>query len=217
MDKVFEKFGVYDIIGIWIPGALTVTYFLLTMRDLLSCFFSNIGIDINGLSDDYIMIILYTAVAFFIGIVLHEIGKVIADLIPCFKLSKINTRIYEKEIKMCPRILVFKRIRYEYQQSHIGNKLVKNKKVEDFEKAISELKYNKNINTSRVDKYHSIYALSRSLCLCFIIHAIIMLFSWNPFLLIADILFAHLFYLRTYRYFHSWVKNVYLQYYKEKQ
>ncbi len=217
MDKVFEKFGVYDIIGIWIPGALTVTYFLLTMRDSLSNLFSEIGIDINGLSDDYIMIIIYTAVAFFIGIILHEIGKIIADLIPCFELSNINTRIYEKEIKKCPRVLVFKRIKYEYQQAHIKNRIVRNKKVEDFEKAISVLKYNKDVSTSRVDKYHSIYALSRSLCLCFIIHAIFVLFNWNTLLFITDILLACLFYLRTYRYFHSWVKNVYLQYYKEKQ
>lgn len=36
MDKVLEKFGIYDFLGIWGPGALTVTYYVLTMHDCFS-------------------------------------------------------------------------------------------------------------------------------------------------------------------------------------
>lgn len=213
MDSIFEKFGIYDFVGIWIPGALTVTYYLFTLSSLFTKALKSFGIQKIAISKDFLIVILYTAVAFFVGIVLHEIGKILADIVPWFCLSDINTRMYKKDIQKRP-VLLLKRIRYEYQQAHKKNDIVKNNQVVDFDKAISSLKYNEKVNTKRIDKYHSIYALSRSLFLCFLIHAIIICFYWNLFLFITDLFLMLLFFVRTYRYFYSWVKDVYLQYYK---
>lgn len=218
MDKVFEKFGIYDFLGIWIPGALTVTYYLFTLRASMEILFSCFDIDLSGMPIEFILVILYTAVAYFLGVILHEVGKILADFIPCFRTYDTNTRIYKKVIHKRPNGL-FRRIKYEYQQALMQNNIVHDNKNEveviEFEKAISSLKYDKNNSTKRIDMYHSVYALSRSLCLCFLGHAIILAFvHWNLFLLITDAIMALLFFERSYRYFHSWVKNVYLQYYK---
>lgn len=218
MDKAFEKFGIYDFLGIWIPGALTVTYYLFTLRIYTNKIFGCFDIDLSGIPINFLLVILYTAVAYFLGVILHEVGKILADFIPCFRTDDINTRIYKKVIHKRPNGL-FRKIKYEYQQVLMQNNTLpdnKNKgEVIEFDKAISSLKYDKNISTKRIDTYHSVYALSRSLCLCFLGHAIILVFvHWNLFLLITDAIMALLFFERSYRYFHSWVKNVYLQYYK---
>ena len=38
MDTIAEKFSLYDFIGIWGPGAVTVTYYLFTTRSFLASF-----------------------------------------------------------------------------------------------------------------------------------------------------------------------------------
>lgn len=216
MNSAFEKFGIYDFMGIWGPGALTVTYYLFTLRASIDVVLSYFDIDLSGIPIKSILIILYTAGAYLLGVVLHELGKIIIDAFPCFCLSDINTRIYQKDIKRCPKILLLKRIKYEHQQAHKKYGIVVNRdnKAVEFEKAICFLKYDKNVSTRRIDTYHSVYALSRSLCLCFLSHLIIVSHTTqNLYLLFTDLILVFLFFIRTYRYFHSWVKNVYIQYY----
>lgn len=226
MDKAFDKFGIYDFFGIWIPGALTVTYYLFTLRDFFYHFFELFGIKQNGLSGDFLIIILYTAVAYFAGVILHEAGKIIADFTKCFNFSSINSRC-NLAISERPKFFhIFKRIKFEYKHT-LNDNGINIDTLNSFDKAISCLKFGKNINTKRIDTYHSVYALSRSLCLCFLGH--IILYSvyaiwaccgnWsvkpNLWLIIFDIIAIALFFIRTYRYFHTWVKNVYLQYQHE--
>lgn len=124
-----------------------------------------------------------------------------------------------REEKFC-RLNVFKIIRKDYQKA-IDTVIPKNIYLEiKFEKAITFLKYNNIISTKRIDTYHAVYALSRSLSLGHIVHMIIVILSWmctdngiSAVYIAIDIMMAILFFERAYRYFYSWIKNIFIQYY----
>lgn len=139
---------------------------------LLNC----CGIVLNDIPIKFLLVILYTAIAYFAGVVLHELGKILVDVIPWFRTFDINTRIYKNDMYKRPKGLLFRRIKYEFQQELKQNCIVADNKNEiiEFAAAINELKYNDCISTNRIDKYHSVCALSRSLCLCFLGHSIIL-------------------------------------------
>lgn len=213
--------------GIWGPGALTVTYYLFTLRLLLKSIMTAIGITNYFLTQNQLLIILYTAVSYFFGVVLHEMGKLICDSVETFQTEKFLIRIAQcKNIEKKKWFTPFKNIKYEvctafnafYAKSD-AKKIFKDLDSIGFEKALNTLKYSNETSTRRIDTYHSVYALSRSLCICFmgnilllLLEAIIFKIKLNLWLIIVDILFVVLFFIRTYRYFHSWIKNVWLQY-----
>ena len=225
MDKTLEKFGIYDFMGIWGPGALTVTYYFITLRLIFNSMITVHDTTNYFLTQKQLLIILYTAVSYFLGVVFHEVGKLLCDSIEIFQTEKFIIRIKKcNNIEKKKWFTPFKNIKYEvctaFNQFGL-QRIFNNLENIGFEKAISTLKYNNEIRTNRIDTYHSVYALSRSLCICFIcnilllfLEAIAFKVKLNLWFVIADILFAALFYIRTYRYFHSWVKNVYLQYCK---
>lgn len=93
MDKAFEKHGIYDFFGIWIPGAITVTYYLFTLRVFFYHFFSRLRIEQNGLSGNFLLIILYTAIAYLVGVILHELGKIIVDKTSFMQISGTNISV----------------------------------------------------------------------------------------------------------------------------
>lgn len=223
MDRAFEKLGIYDFFGIWIPGALTVTYYLFTLRDCFYQILTFLGINQNGLDSGVLIALLYTAVAYIVGVILHELGKIFADFISLFDFSNVNKRIKNRNLKERPNwYRVFRKIDYEYQEALAQNGITDMDNIIGFDKAISYLKYNETISTKRIDTYHAVYALSRSLCLCFIGHSVCIWLSLlcnNNILsciciFIVDCSCVLLFIIRTYRYFHTWVKNVYIQYYQ---
>lgn len=230
MDKVLEKFGIYDFMGIWGPGALTVTYYFFTLRPFFLSAFEKVGISKGILTSNQIVWILYTAVAYVIGVILHELGKLITDSIPIFDIRGFTNRIsdFKKQISKNKRdkkclFKPFKNIKIEVLSAFDQNNIPYNRNnIEGFEKALNDLKYNNNVNTRRIDTYHSVYALSRSLLLCFAINFVLLiidcsfterLLNWP--IITTDVLLCILFFIRAYRYFHSWVKNVYVQYYYE--
>ena len=223
MDKVLEKFGIYDFLGIWGPGALTVTYYVLTMHDCFLSFLNWLGLSIGFLSQKYIFILLYTAVSYAVGVILHEVGKIVFGLFPFFHAGYID-KIMQKKMSDHPK-LPHKIIQCECVKSINQNIPAFNANDIKFEEAISVLKYDNAINTRRVDTYHSVYALARSMFLCFFVHifmygigvhlngtAKISLFA----VIIIDLALALLFYIRAYRYYWSWIKNVIIQYCYEK-
>lgn len=216
MDGLFNKFGIFDFMGIWGPGAIFVTYFMFTLHGPICDFFWLCGITNPGISSTNLLILLYTAVAYTLGVTLHELGRRIANLFDLFHANKVHNRRKIKE-KPC-RIHTLKHIQWEYQEKIARAIPSVAYKAMSFDKAISYLKYY-NINTSRVDTYHSIYALSRSLTLTFFIHLFLSLIAlfcgstisfWYFFI---DTVFAYLFFIRTYRYHYFWVESVFLQYY----
>ena len=90
MDSIFNKFGIYDFMGIWGPGAIFVTYFSLTLHDPILYFLRSNGVSNPGFSDSYLFIILYTAIAYMVGVVLHELGRLFADVFNIFRASQVN-------------------------------------------------------------------------------------------------------------------------------
>lgn len=214
MDSIFQKFGIYDFMGIWGAGALSVTYFFLTIcKDIFS-------LDVFSLPV-YIIVILYTAGAYIVGVILHELGKILFDFLPYFNADNIKQRMNVKFQKR-PNFIPFNIIKHEYLSAINDTLTAEEYKEVKFDKALSYLKYKDNINTRRIDTYHSIYALARSLCLCFLMHAIIIFLtshffeeidiSMEKFFFVLDIVLVALFYIRAYRYYHSWVKNIFIQY-----
>lgn len=216
MDGLFNKFGIYDFMGIWGPGAILVTYFMFTLHEPIRGFFKLCGITNPGISSTNLLILLYTAVAYTLGVTLHELGRRIANFFDLFHANKVHDRSEIKE-KPCG-IHTLKSIQWEYQEK-IARAIPSDVyKTMSFDKAISHLKYH-NINTSRVDTYHSIYALSRSLTLTFLIHLFLSLivlfrgFAISFWYFFIDTVLAYLFFIRAYRYHYFWVESVFIQYY----
>lgn len=216
MDGLFNKFGIYDFMGIWGPGAILVTYFTFTLHEPLHDFFGLCGITNPGISSTNLLILLYTAVAYTLGVTLHELGRRIANFFNLFHANRVHDRdkIGEKPCKLH----TLKCIQWDYQEKIARIIPVDVYKAMSFDKAISYLKYH-NINTSRVDTYHSIYALSRSLTLTFFIHlllsfiALIDGYTISFWYFLMDTVVAYLFFIRTYRYHYFWVESVFIQYY----
>ncbi len=226
MDKIFEKFGLYDFMGIWGPGAISVTYYLFAPNFLLWKLFSTIKIAHYNIAKSYLLLFLYTAVAYTVGVVLHELGKLFFDTLSIFDFEKINF-FDEKQIKK-KAFFPFKRIRYDYNRtiSHINKDGINLKDVIlssteiNFFASRKMLKYNKEIDSKRVDTYHSVYALSRSLFIAFTIHIILTVCSVlayfdmiNLIIILIDLILAYIFFCRAYRYFLYWIKNTYVQYF----
>ena len=218
MDSIVEKFGLYDVMGIWGAGALTVTYFLFTSWNYLVVFLSKFGITNPIQNELYLIIILYTAVSYFIGVILQEIGKVLIDIIPMFDLRKADNFLNDKTTGKG----LFKKI-YNAFAKEVQETIPKaNRSDISFYKAYSYIKHSGNTNTKKIDKYHSVYALARSLSLCFFTHFLFQGVSWLwlsapsfPSLVImsTDLLLVVLFMERSYRYFNSWIREAFVQYY----
>jgi len=226
MDKFFEKFGIYDFMGIWGPGAIILTYFLFGSGSFLSELFDVLNISSKNISQGSLLIFLYTVVSYTVGVVLNELGKLSFDHIALFDYEKIF--YFDESLIKKKSIFPFKQIRYSY------NRTIKNIRKNDillkdilsevtpipFEVARSKLKYHRNLNTERMDVYHSIYALSRSLSIAFVIHIVCAIVSTLPcfttihvVIIVLDGILAYVFFVRAYRYFLSWIKNTYIQYF----
>ena len=218
MDSIVEKFGIYDVMGIWGAGALTVTYFLFTSWNYLVEFLSKFGITNPIQNELYLIIILYTAVSYFIGVILQEIGKVLIDKITVFNLEKADNFLNDEVTDNG----LFKKI-YKAFAREVQETIPKDKRPDiSFYKANSYIKHSGNTNTKKIDKYHSAYALARSLSICFFTHCLFQGASWLwlsapsiPSLVImsTDLLLVMLFMERSYRYFNSWIREVFVQYY----
>ena len=217
MDGIFNKLGIYDLMGIWGPGTIFVTFFTFTLHQPIHEFFSYCGITNPGIPDSYLLIILYTAVAYTIGVTLHEAGRCIANFLGLFHANDVHGQvpILQKPIALT----MLKRVRWDYQEK-INRTIPAEIYVDmSFDKAIAYLKYCSNKQTSRVDTYHSIYALARSLSITFSFHAIISGISLfrgytiSSWLFVFDLLMATLFFIRAYRHYYFWVESVFIQYY----
>lgn len=219
MDSIWEKFGIYDFMGIWWPGAISVTYFWFTLDGKIQAAFDYMGIEIPINTEKYKLIILYSVVAYAIGIILHEIGKILADKTVCFKSTSLVECLACKQ--KCKGF--GSSIRKENEKilrEAVGD--IDYEKV-NFEKAVGKLKFSKDIDTRRIDKYHSVYGMSRGFALCCFFHvvAVCVIFFCSQevakgslLLCLIDVAMILLFVKRAYRYFCAWVTNVLIQYYE---
>lgn len=112
-------------------------------------------------------------------------------------------------------------MRSEYKRAIEANIPREHYECTGFDKANSELKYNP-VASRKTESTHAIYALSRSLFLCFALHIFFVglalllgQIGWKAlaFILLIDVGLAVLFAIRTHRYYYAWVKNVFIQHY----
>lgn len=221
MNTIFEKFGIFDFMGIWGPGAITVTYYFFTIKPFFTELFSYLNMPFLGISEKYLIILFYTAVAYTVGVCIHEIGKIIYDLIPLFDLDEITYFHAKKSTKRS--LIPLCKIRYDYNHTidSITNENSEQFPLDvNFETARGKLKYNDKISSKRTDTYHSVYAFARGMTVSFTIHILIVslslmfhfaTLSW--WLVVVDLALIAIFFFRAYRYFLAWIKNTYVQYY----
>lgn len=205
MEGIFNKLGIYDFMGVWAPGAIFCAYCNFTFNSQLQKLF---------LSDTSHYILLYTGIAYLLGVIFHELGKFIADIIkPLFDfnkyscLEKLKLRNDKNSHWFIPRSF-----QYNYRKILFDCNAIPSV---PFDKAYTTLKYTKDVNLQRVNTYHSVYALSRGiligvivhLCLSFVFHT-----SNLMFYIIFDVFLICVFFCRTVRYFINWVMNVFIQY-----
>ena len=144
------------------------------MKKSITMFLNFIGIVNPDISENYLLLILYTMVAYFVGVVLHEVGKLIVERLNSFEIQKIKSFAYNgtrhKGIGC--------HIKNHYKEAIESNILDEGEYQKlNFDKAMCCLKYTNKAGTARIDRYHSVYALARSLAVCFMSHSIICLVS----------------------------------------
>ena len=158
-------------------------------------------------------------VAYFVGVVLHEVGKLIIERLNSFEIQKIKSFAYNgtrhKGIGC--------HIKNHYKEAIESNILDEGEYQKlNFDKTMCCLKYTNKAGTARIDRYHSVYALARSLAVCFMSHGIICLVSVMvennasrevSSIIMLDLVLFFIFLERTYRYLCLWIENTFIQYY----
>ena len=179
---------------------------------------TRLGIDIPALPEPYSLVILYSAVAYLVGVILHEIGKAFAERTSWFDP---DTVINYQAPEVTEKRGLWWRIRQENAEIITDSIKTQVSSQLNFHQAMAFLKYEGNMHTKRIDTYHSVYALSRSLALCFTFHIIaeVLAIMFTELhckaaigIMIFDIIMAMLFLGRAYRYYHSWVRNALIQF-----
>ena len=210
MDNFFGKFGICDFMGVWGPGAMFVLYSMITtiyinQVDILS--------SIENLQCDYSLLIIFAfcLLSYFCGVIFHELGKGISDMIKPFDLNTIF-RLRSK------RLLFLKKRLIKFTLSIDENKYTsKNPSVYD---AMNYIRNNNIDKMARIDKSRSIYGFSRGSAIGIIAHAILLVVyafaakSWNSIIgfSIIDLFLCTIFLFRTFRYKYIWIEKAFIVY-----
>lgn len=202
MGDLLKKFGMFDIMGIWAPGSISLLYILFT----IACIHN---IDIISIlkefqSDFSIMFIfLFCILAYYLGVVFHEIGKGITDLKGPFTFQTLL------KIKNEKRANIFTRRFVELTKIQDCSPEEINTNIYD----VLELVKKDKIDTSSIEKARSIYGLSRSITISFVIHIVILcVYLCNSYIVnatfwVVDAVFIILFLFRTIRYYYIWIQK----------
>lgn len=220
MDSIFNKFGLFDFLGIWWPGVLTLFYFDLTLHNWFVTLIKDKILFLPAFGDMYAFIALYTAGGYFVGVILHELGKISFEYSERFhpKHAVMPRPSDSSDIKCNNCADMVRREHEEILSSVYSSDTLT---VDHYFAARAWLKYSGKSNSGGCDKYHSVYAFSRSMFLCFIIHIGFLIIeilnqqicrASNAVLLFLDIALAILFWLRAYRYYLSFIRNTLIQF-----
>ena len=263
MNMIFEKFGIFDFLGIMGPGLISTIYYYTSYS--LVC--SEQALFQKAIESDayFLVAVAFLLISYFFGVIIHEIGKIMYDCIPYFNTNKIKNRLYiQSNSKSCygklkeqisqiinkleksPEIDINKYLKELYDElpddntkeyisfsKHIDNEY--NEIVQsinndigkkDFNEALAVLKYS-DTNKKRIDTYHSVYAQARG-CFISLLFNLILLIGVSVYrysndkpvseeylslFLVINIVLTAIFFIRSYRYYISWIRNVYMQYY----
>jgi len=220
MKDFFDRLGLYDYLGIWWPGTICLTYYLFTLQAPLTKLFQSMGMEKTGFQQGHLVLILYTVIAYLIGVILHEAGKLFSDHI--FKLTP--EKCLEKAFSPKKLKFPFRRVRNNFATAI--KDIIQDEAYKEitFHKANYGLRFNRNADKKKIESYHAVYALSRSLFLCFFLHLFAEVAAYydgsitcrNAIIMsILDVFLIILFWIRTVRYYYSWNKNLIIHYYVE--
>ena len=202
MSDLLKKFGMFDIMGVWAPGSISLLYILITIAQLHNI---DIFLVLKESQCDFsiVFIFLFSISAYFLGVVFHEIGKGITDFKPPFTFRTLLNLQNKEHLNVL-------------EKRFVGLTKMKNCVFEETDmniyEVLEEVKKNK-INVSSIEKARSIYGFSRSVMISFVLHAIILLiyllnsYVVNSTFWIIDVIFIILFLLRTIRYYYIWIQK----------
>ena len=122
MNMIFEKFGIFDFLGIMGPGLISTIYYYISYS--LVC--SEQALFQKAIESDayFLVAVAFLLISYFFGVIIHEIGKIMYDCIPYFNTNKIKNRLYiQSNSKSCYGKL-------KEQISQIINKLEKSPEID---------------------------------------------------------------------------------------
>lgn len=223
MDKALEHVGIYDFWGIFWAGIINLATWIIVFAITTSSFEWIISTISNNI---WLFLFMYIVLGYFVGSLLHEIGRFFRDKMRLFGKNAI----------------------YFYLSSDNINEYIKKEFIDVIKKDLPNIdmdfnslgttecqflydycntylkRYNLNL---RSDKTQSIYGFSRGLfsgyALFSIIYPIILLVFHKPFnfqaviILVISIISALLFHNRTRIYDNNRVKNIITMYYIDKK
>lgn len=186
MDGALKKIGIYDFMGIWGPGAITVAYYSFSLGSPIKEFLCKFNIVQFNLSEKYTLLLLYTAIAYIVGIVLHEVGKllkIIIDKLWPERKSKYN----DDKFGNAARYLKYTQgiDTHQYDTYHSVYALARSM-------CISFVVHIVILFICLFTNYINVYTF--------------IFFSY------LDKFLAILFFCRTYKYYKMWIKHTFLQY-----
>ncbi|MDD6564614.1 MAG: hypothetical protein PUF08_06000 [Clostridiales bacterium] len=206
MEKLFEHIAIYDFWSIFGAGAVIGTSATIVLYDNFNDFIS--------FDKDLQLFYIFIAIIIFyiIGLILHSIASLAVELpVFSFKTSNVTVPIKNNAIR-----------KYRWKNKYVvGNQCINQETLDKgFKNCYNYLKLN-NL-TKRVDKYHSIYGMARSLSVGYILISIKLLINnnfncYNFKCLTACLILAILFFIRAKKYFYRWIELVFIQYQFEKE
>lgn len=214
--------------SVWGAGAITTCYFSVTFIYVKT-------IDIIGILQRFnadfslLIIFFFCVVSYIVGAFLHEIGKRICELFPrTFDIQHIS------DIKSKPKSFSKSKARFKRLRQfclalfcpikHRKLKLYEQVQSFDDKQSIDEkiVCLKNKPATKIIDKYHSIYGLTRGIWIGFGLHIICFLLwliignmplsSLEIGIIAVDIFAIILFFVRTYRYYAAWIKSILIQF-----
>ena len=234
LDGALKKFGIYDFLGIYIAGAVITAHLTVSFPCIVDAILTRFceALTLNGNGETLKFIFVFITLAYPLGVIFHELGKILFDLFPSYKIKNVVAKIETIIVtEKCPKIsnkeIPFFNKKYKSSAESLlpyYRKCCKGKQSAfvPFEIARSEIKYKDKRGTTRIDKHHAVYAFARSMFLYFSLNFFVGVIycighncscAFSTILLVSDFVFAVLFLIRTKRYYISFVKNTYLQYF----
>lgn len=197
MDRILEKFGVYDLVAVLLPGISISTFSILVLQICwkISC---NINLQDNET-------LTFLVISYFVGLVFQELGSLLQQKITCK-----NSRLLKMALKTSSdshNCLSESEKNAVY--SYVAEKLHKNTNEINDSTVYNYCKFYilEHEDTSRIDKDQSLSAMSRSFALYFTFLSVIMFAAViiaisfiKIVLMIMAVAFAALFYYRCIRF-----------------
>lgn len=197
MNKILDKFGVYDLVAVLLSGISISTFSILILQVVYK-----VSIDVNLQVNETLT---FLVLSYFLGLVFQELGSLIQK-----KITYKNNGLLKRALNTSNNSHVYlteneKRGVFSYVTEKLG--LNVNENNDNIVYNYCKFYILESGDTSRIDKDQSLSAMSRSLSLYFIMLSIIILINtlFQPSLLkiiltVLSLAFAVLLYHRCIRF-----------------